>query len=343
MKYIDVFLKRYEECFNDNKMNKIEFVKGCINKWCIPKDVKDRGNMGLDKLYESLETLDFSPLIKAFRNRLNDINYNFSKSEQVSGAVCFFGGIFTSVSYYGNVKNIEELFTFALCYMLVDHYLDNSNICFKEKKDSITQFLNFLDGNKQNSENIILEAGKDRYVSMIEKIPHVENSIKELFHSEIESFKIECGGDFKREDYFKCACDKGGKTALTIAKIIEMENRNDLYEAYELGAAIQFVDDLIDLEDDKKENIHTWAIYELEKGSYLDYIYICCKIVSNIDKKYNFFKIILFHGLVLGMNDLKIIGDFQIENYNIFEGITKYYLIDWFHKKLYDYVDEHNL
>src|SRR4029078_2446523 len=67
------------------------------------------------------EKIDFSPVINAFINRLQTIPCKFSHSEEVSGSVCFYGGVVTSLLKFGYIEEMEGLFTFALCYMLIDH------------------------------------------------------------------------------------------------------------------------------------------------------------------------------------------------------------------------------
>ena len=99
------------------------------------------------------EKIDFSPLIDAFTTRLKTISCKFSHSEEVSGAICYFGGITTSLLHFGYVEEIEGLFTFALCYMLIDHYLDDNNISEDEKKKSMKDIYNFIYKGERNCEN----------------------------------------------------------------------------------------------------------------------------------------------------------------------------------------------
>ena len=108
-------------------MNEIEKI---CDTWSFKKK---ENNTTLDELYSKIKNIDFSGPIKAFTSRLSEIDCEFSKSEEVSGSICFYGGVFTSLMYYGYIENIEGLFTFALCYMLIDHFLDDKNITDEEK------------------------------------------------------------------------------------------------------------------------------------------------------------------------------------------------------------------
>src|SRR5579871_5378508 len=91
-------------------------IEQICEKWMFRKD-KIENFPDLNTLYFYLKNIDFTSIIKAFTSRLDKIPYKFSKSEQVSGSVCFFGGVMTSLLNYGYIEQIEGLFTFALCYM----------------------------------------------------------------------------------------------------------------------------------------------------------------------------------------------------------------------------------
>ena len=68
-------------------MNLILFkMEKVLEKWLFPKNTP---NVTLDTLYLQLKNNDFTPVIKAFTDRLETIPYSFSKSEQVSGSICF--------------------------------------------------------------------------------------------------------------------------------------------------------------------------------------------------------------------------------------------------------------
>ena len=138
-----------------------------LNKWLFPKNTP---NITLDTLYLQLKCIDFTPVIKAFTDRLETIPCSFSKSEQVSGSICFFGGVFTSLLNYGYIEEMEGLFTFALCYMLIDHFLDDNTISSEEKNKSMKEIHDFITMGKR-SENKLIYAAADRYLELIKRVP----------------------------------------------------------------------------------------------------------------------------------------------------------------------------
>lgn len=314
---------------------KEEIIKIC-DKWILKKDFPD-----LDKLYKEIKEVDFNPLIKAFTSRLEKIPCNFSKSEQVSGSICFFGGVFTSLLYYGYIEEMEGLFTFALCYMLIDHFLDDDKISIEEKEKSMKEIYGFITKGVI-SENRLIQAAADRYLSLVERVPKCKEYVIRLFKSELEGVKIQRQNNLSREIYLKIAEEKGGLTAATIGSIIGLTEES---ESMKLGALIQYVDDLIDIEDDTRLDIMTLARYDLRNDGLDRYIYDSMIKIENLSNVYNFFKPILMQGLILGIHDNPTAVSESLFlillSYDTFSAdISKNSLNEWFHEKLYSYIDE---
>ena len=142
--------------------DELKIVKEICNTWLFTKHMIDKSET-LDSLYFKVKDVDFTPIIKAFTSRLYTIPCKFSKSEQVSGSICFFGGVFTSLLNYGYIEEIEGLFTFALCYMLIDHFLDNKDISDLEKMNCMNEIYLFISQGKR-SKNKLIDAAAERYL-----------------------------------------------------------------------------------------------------------------------------------------------------------------------------------
>jgi len=331
------------------KLNKdeLEEINIILERWLIPlKNVKNCENEEIQntkKLYNSLhdyfKDVDFNPFIKAFSERLGKISSNFTKSEQVSGSVCFFGGIAISLLNYGHIEEIEGLFTFALCYMIVDNFLDNNTVKDYEKEDFIKNISSFILEGKNINNNQVLSIASKRYLELIERVPKCKEYIIKLFESEIKGVKIQKNKDFERNIYLEIAKEKGGLTSACIGIIIGLNNE----EIIKLGENIQFVDDLLDIQDDIKLNIFTLARFDLENKNLDEYLYETIKSINNLNSVYNVFKIILLFGIILAIHDnpnhiSKELDDI-IQKYNLFDKeTTKYNLIDWFNEKLFEYI-----
>ena len=288
------------------------------------------------------EKIDFSPVINAFTRRLNSIPCKFSHSEEVSGSICFFGGVVTSLLNFGYIEEIEGLFTFALCYMLIDHYLDDNTISDEEKKKSMKDIYEFIYTGKRESGNKLINAAADRYLSLVERVPQCKEYILKLFKAELKGVEISNRKDLSREVYVAIDEEKGGLTAVAIGSIIGVI---DVDESMKLGHLIQIVDNLLDIQDDTDLGIYTLARYDLDRGSLDRYIYDAVIKIRDLSPVYNFFKVILLTGLILGVNDNPNCISKQlnvlIQKYNIFSPeSSKNSLNSWFHEKLYAYIEK---
>ena len=112
--------------------------------------------------------------------------------------------------------------------------------------------------------------------------------------------------------------------------------------------ALQFVDDLLDIKDDRSLGIYTLALYDLERKNLDEYVYMTVKKIDSLGPVYNFFKVILMYSVVLAIHDNPGCISEQLfkmmEKYIPFkEGTTKESLIQWFHRELYSCISEKNI
>jgi hypothetical protein len=318
-----------------------------LNRWELAEISRVYEKWGLRKgihlnNLDELEKIDFSPVINAFVKRLETIPCKFSHSEEVSGAVCFFGGVVTSLLNFGYIEEIEGLFTFALCYMLIDHYLDDNTISAIEKKKSMKDIYKFIVSGEENSENKLINAAADRYLDLVERVPSCKQYILKLFKAELKGVEISNRKDLSREEYSKIDEEKGGLTAVAIGSIIGV---TDIKECMKLGHLIQIVDNLLDIQDDTDLGIYTLARYDLDRGSLDRYIFDNVIMIDQLSNIYNFFKVILLTGLILGIHDNphSISENLHsvLQKYNIFSSeSSKNSLNTWFHEKLYSYIEK---
>ena len=148
--------------------------------------------------------------------------------------------------------------------------------------------------------------------------------------------------DLSREVYEKIDEEKGGLTAVAIGSIIGV---TDVEESMKLGHLIQVVDNLLDIQDDTELGIYTLARYDLDRGTLDRYIYDSVIMIQNLSPIYNFFKVILLTGLVLGVHDnpncISSELNLLIQKYNIFsKDSSKNSINTWFHDKLYSYISK---
>ena len=322
-------------------LEKLYEIDKICEKWLL------KGHqVNFDAIYLFCKDINFSSPINYFTERLENIPYKFTKSETVSGSICFYGAVFTSLLNTGKIEEIEGLFTFALCYMLIDHFLDDANNSEVEKQEAMKDIYEFLKYGKE-SNNILIVAVKERYLNLIRNNSNkdIRDSLLSLFESEVTGHQISRVSNKTREEYKQIAKEKGGKTASAIATIIGIKHDEDSSH-YICGSLIQYVDDLLDIKDDERLNIYTLARYDYENSNLDKYIYEVMLEIDKLDTIYNLFKVILLTGIILSIHDLPHAVSSPLYDilckYDPFDSSTsKYSLNEWFHNKLYEYIKTH--
>lgn len=316
---------------NFENLNKIKKI---CEQWLCPYE--DNGLYLA--IYEYSKNIDFTIPIKAFTERLDEINYDFSSSEKVSGSVCFYGGVLMSLLNYGYIKNIDDIFSFSLFYILVDHFIDNPDNTDEMKYKAVDEIYNFISGDHSKIKgNKMLEVSAERFLNLVEKNPKCKEHFIDIFNSEIKGVLIQKQNHLHRNEYEKIANEKGGLSAASLGTIINSNYNDD----YLLGSIIQLVDDFMDLQQDIDENIYTLARYDYDNKYMDEYIYMVFDKIESLPRIYNFFKPILLMGLMLGIHDYSdCVGNelYQIvKPYIPFdENTSKDTLVELFHSKLYE-------
>ncbi len=271
-----------------------------IHKW-IPSKLDEKTN---DKIISAFYTfllgINFSPLVNNFNDRIKEINYDFVDGAKESGALCFFGSIIMSLLQLGYINNIDNLFTFSSCYILIDHYIDDDTIEMKDKINTIKQLNSFIKLKTSVSNNPIIQAISDKYIEMITLLPKSEPYLKDLFDIEIKTMLLQTKDNLTRDEYLEICESKGGITCLAIQSLLELKITDD---EYNLGACIQLVDDILDIDDDIKTRINTIATYDYKKYNNIDNLIVyTINRIDNMSSKYNMFKIILIIELILAVH-----------------------------------------
>ena len=334
--------------YNDLSNSELDEISKICQNWLVPninEDFPDKTLMeNLEDLYGVLVQIDFSPIVKAFSDRLGKIEYNFTEEEELSGSIVFMGGIITSLLHFGYITDLEGLFTFALTYLLIDHFLDDDTISKVEKYKNMLAVYNFIEGGNNEIDNPIIRAAADNYTDLITRNPQCEPHLKALFRSEIKGTVIQKNPHLKRETYHQIALEKGGLTGQAMASIIGLDV-NDDRSHYDLAACLQLEDDLQDQKCDSEQNIYTLARYDFDHGHLDNYIYETFTRINLLPSVYNFFKVVLLYLTLLGIHDhreaisQKLLD--LIEPYIPFDHTTSKETINhFFHHKLFGYVQE---
>lgn len=319
----------------------MDTIKTKIEKWVPSKLNNNSLYFKCLSLYYRFSNTDFSPIFNSFSNRLYRLKYPFISSAITSGAMCFFGCITMSMCQLGYINNVDELFTFTACYILTDHYIDDITISDIKKQETINEIRNFINTPSNiNIKSPLIKSISEHYINLINKLPNTTEYLKNIYKAEIETHKLQSNQGLNRETYLHLSEWKGGLFTNTIQSILELEITS---AEYDLGACIQLVDDLLDVNDDISLNINTIVTYDYKTCDNLDGIfnYILDKI-DNLDQKYNIFKLILTWGCVFAIHDNKekysnCIVELVEKEFNYFdENTTKKDIGKWMLDKLVD-------
>lgn len=308
-----------------------------IEKWIPSKSDKVNIHSMLLNIYTYSLGIDFSSALDQFRDRIAKIDYDFKDNATSSGAICFFGAVIMSLLQLGYINNIDELFTFSSCYILLDHYIDDDTISSKEKYITINKINDFVETRDTTIDSPLIQAVADRYVNMVTKIPSAEQHLKNLFNAETKTMLMQKSDKLSREEYLHICEWKGGLTCIGIQALLELEITE---EEYTLGSLIQMFDDILDIEDDLALGINTIATYDYKTTGCLDELLIyAVDKTESMDRKYNFFKPILYLGLVLGVHTNR--DKYSSEMIEIMDnfihytpGTTKDEIMNWFQHKI---------
>lgn len=286
----------------------MEILYEKINRWIPSKYYDNKDRNSLLYLYSIMLGMDFSPLFKQYNQRIKTLEYDFMESVIASGAMCFFGSLLMSICQLGYVKNINNLFTFAACYILTDHYIDDNNVSSDDKKRTIEDINTFVNNIDLGIKDIYINDKTirdvaEKYISMINKIPSSHYHLKKMFQVEIETMYLQSKDNLSREKYLEISEWKGGLFCNAIQSILELEVTS---AEYSLGSLIQGVDDIFDIEDDIHLGINTIATHDYKVYGNLDKILsYCINKTDELDKKYNIFKPVLYLGLAWAVHNNK--------------------------------------
>lgn len=212
-----------------------------------------------------------------------------------SGFFFFCGGILLKICEVGKITLIEDIFDFMILYMLVDHYLDNKDINDTLKNRNL-HYMHLLIENPHLIDSIhhqndcapfIINLVKI-YNNLSQKYPHSLSSLKKIFYAEVEGIKIQKNPHLPRNKYLDICEKKGGLTTQAVQSIIGVSP--DQY-GYDVGACVQLVDDILDVNGDIENGIHTIATHELKTNKSLDQlIYYTVNKIYHLSNKYNILK-----------------------------------------------------
>lgn len=234
------------------------------------------------------------------------------KKSLITSFLFFFGSVATCLSRGYDIENIDLLYSLTFLYSLLDHYIDDNDISFERKKHLIYKLSDliisprFVDYSDQLNDPCLTQEHKHdlklisqlsyHLFNIFQKVPSSLQYLKNLYYAEVLSMKLQHNCKFDRDLYLKLCQWKGGATCQAIQSILNLPVTNN---DYELGACIQFVDDIIDVHDDLISNISTAATCDFEYYGNLDLLlFDTLDYINNMSSLNTIFKPILIGSLL---------------------------------------------
>lgn len=295
-------------------------VQLMIQRWILPWTTDSRS-----KLYGWICGYTDQSFISLYINRLHSIREELIVSDDVdrvnsllseaaltSGGIAFYGSIGVSLLETAKVCNVDHLFYFTSLYMLTDYWLDEPTADEKKKISTIRTLVDLIENPRRVHDSGALSIMTDRLVRLIEEIPGSYPVLKDAFYAEIVSAIIQKQSELPPEVYLKVCEWKGG--AMLHSMQIICGSKPDK-SGYLVGACIQLVDDMHDIDEDIAEGINTIATYIKSKYGNLDPLFFyTVHLMEDFDDKHTLFKPFI---LGMMMHSIAIIPHFSKELFEV--------------------------
>lgn len=259
-----------------------------LKKWLPP--LTDKNRSFASEFVDCIQ-LD-GPLIEMFMTNIHKLNNEtvLKEGPLTTGAGCFFGGIGFCYCQCYELRNLDVLFAFTSLYMIVDHYLDDKHIDNNDKSQFMIIVQKVLSGEEITGDKTLMLL-IEQFNYIIDRVPSCKYYLYRAIYVEMQSVAIQKKDDLSYDEYYHIAAEKGGTTVQAIQAMYELPVTQ---KEYNLGVCIQLVDDIMDIEDDIGNNIHTIATYIYNKNGSLDeLVHTTCNMINNLSSTYNAFKTIL--------------------------------------------------
>lgn len=335
--YFDT-MDKLKDYSNGVKLAQWGKVKDIIQRWILPWTNESR-----TKLYATIsEYTKINGMINIYIDRLNGIqrelakfikcdkdlniqeslnngdidksriNSLLSEAALTSGGIAFYGSIGVSLVETAKVCNVDHLFYFTSLYMLTDHWLDDPTMNEKTKMETARTLMKLIEDPQPVKEPPVLAVMTDCLLKLIRAVPKCYKSLKDAFYAEMVSAVVQKQANLPGSVYLKICEWKGGAMLQAMQTICGSAPDRS---GYLVGACIQLVDDMHDIDEDIADGINTIATYIKDKYGNLDPLFLyTVNMLSHFDNKHTLFKPCI---LGMMMHSIAIIPHFSKELYDV--------------------------
>ena len=306
-------------------------VKIIIQRWILPWTEYSRS-----KLYTAIsEYTKMNGMITLYINRLNKMreelfnlvkqqdksneyilkaNNLLSEAALTSGGIAFYGSIGLSLMETYKVCNVDHLFYFTSLYMLTDYWFDDPSLKDVDKISTAKTLIDLIENPRLVKGNPVLTLMTDILLRLIKEVPNSYDILKNAFYSEIVSTMIQGQDDLPADVYLKVCEWKGGAMLNSMQVICGSKPDKSCYI---VGACIQLIDDMHDIDEDMEDGINTIATHINKKYGNLDCLFFyMINLLTKLDKKHTLFKPFML-GMI--MHSIAIIPHFSKELHDVCE------------------------
>lgn len=259
----------------------MEHLWSHLQAWTIPVNESDKQTI-MDCL-TSMDNQWSVSLLEEYINRLQpympSLGWDKTRERDClgSGLVFFYECLFFIMHYPNWGQYIEDIFLYNMLYLLVDHYMDDDEVCPQRKRLAVQQ-MSFLIEDPLSYRDMPLADPclKDialTYYELVTRRPPTLRSLRRLFAVQVETLTVQVDPTLDRVRYHQISLRKGGLTIEVLADIVGETNVLRKSAAYHLGTIMQLIDDSLDVLADKAKGFHTIATYDLKQNGNLDTLF----------------------------------------------------------------------
>lgn len=281
----------------------LQYAYDVAKKWVPPISESDKIKMinminGTENSYGTYLLKKYIELLKPYTKILGLENNKPREYDCVASSLVFFYGcLFYIMHFPGWGSHIQDIFLYNLLYILVDHYIDDVNVNDLTKNQAISQMFILIYNPLLYKELDLVDPTLEHiaiiYDKLLTRCPNIKEPIIKLFKAEIDGMIIQKDGTKSRSQYYDIALRKGGLTMEILQYIVGDVDRSITAASYHLGTIMQILDDVLDVNADKENGIHTIATHDLNKRGCLDDLWIdIMNRIDNIDHRFTIFKIV---------------------------------------------------
>jgi len=294
--------------------------------------------------------VDFSSRVYIIRDLMDLKDDDDSFELLLCGMMCFYGCVLLSISQFGEIRNVNDLFKFTALYLYVDHYLDNISVSIEEKKKVLSKMKSVLINPKRLSDEDCLEISEyerrrlifatDMLVDLIEKYD-ILNDLKNVFYFQVKGLQIQGRKDYSEEEYIEIL-EKSSYSVFAIQSIL---GGSKTEKEYQIGRCVQLIDDFVDVYKDMDEGINTYATYCLKRDGILDnYINYMNTQIDKLYCSYNAVKPFMYGIIaycVTKHKDISVELKQDLQRYSIIDHSTGVQARQLFIRWLKEEIEEH--